>query len=157
MITPAVLISACGTLIFSTSSRLARIVERARTLNARTLQQLAEDDAGDFAAERRAELERDLALQAKRVRLIQSALATLYFSLGIFVATTIAIALTSWVGFATALPAFLGVFGTLILFLACILLIREVRLALRGVKEEMSFAQKLRGLHAARRETQRRA
>jgi len=28
MITPAVLISACGTLIFSTSTRLARVVDR---------------------------------------------------------------------------------------------------------------------------------
>jgi hypothetical protein len=33
MITPAVLISACGTLIVSTSSRLARIVDRARGLS----------------------------------------------------------------------------------------------------------------------------
>jgi hypothetical protein len=32
MITPAVLISACGTLIFSTSTRLARIVDRVREL-----------------------------------------------------------------------------------------------------------------------------
>ena len=33
MITPAVLISACGTLIFSTSARLARIVDRVRELS----------------------------------------------------------------------------------------------------------------------------
>jgi hypothetical protein len=33
MITPAVLISACGALIFSTSTRLARIVDRVRTLS----------------------------------------------------------------------------------------------------------------------------
>ncbi|HLE43588.1 MAG TPA: DUF2721 domain-containing protein, partial [Methylomirabilota bacterium] len=33
MITPAVLISACGMLILSTSARLARILERARRLN----------------------------------------------------------------------------------------------------------------------------
>lgn len=34
MITPAVLISACGTLIFSTAARLARIVDRVRGLSA---------------------------------------------------------------------------------------------------------------------------
>jgi hypothetical protein len=33
MITPAVLISACGTLVFSTSTRLARIVDRVRSLS----------------------------------------------------------------------------------------------------------------------------
>ena len=40
MITPAVLISACGTLIFSTATRLARIVDRVRNL-AFQLEQLA--------------------------------------------------------------------------------------------------------------------
>ena len=33
MITPAVLISACGTLVMSTSNRLSRVVERARSLS----------------------------------------------------------------------------------------------------------------------------
>ena len=36
MITPAVLISACGTLIMSTSLRLARIVDRVRELSRET-------------------------------------------------------------------------------------------------------------------------
>ena len=40
MITPAVLISACGTLIFSTSNRLGRIVDRVRELGS-LLQQVA--------------------------------------------------------------------------------------------------------------------
>ena len=35
MITPAVLISACGALIFSTSSRLGRVVDRTRILSDR--------------------------------------------------------------------------------------------------------------------------
>ena len=33
MITPAVLISACGALIFSTSTRLGRVIDRVRTLS----------------------------------------------------------------------------------------------------------------------------
>ncbi len=33
MITPAVLISACGALIFSTSSRLGRVIDRVRSLS----------------------------------------------------------------------------------------------------------------------------
>jgi hypothetical protein len=39
MVTPAVLISAAGTLVFSTTSRLARIVDRARVLG-RELEEL---------------------------------------------------------------------------------------------------------------------
>src|SRR4029453_19430108 len=40
MITPAVLISACGALIFSTSSRLGRVIDRTRALSDR-FQELA--------------------------------------------------------------------------------------------------------------------
>ena len=35
MITPAVLMSACGTLVFSTSARLGRVVDRVRVLSER--------------------------------------------------------------------------------------------------------------------------
>src|SRR5215510_2000298 len=54
MITPAVLISACGTLIFSTSNRLGRIVDRVRELGG-LLQQLAGSEDG-VKDERRREL-----------------------------------------------------------------------------------------------------
>ncbi len=154
MITPAVLISACGTLIFSTSSRLARIVDRARTLS-RSLEEFSRHTLPDFADERRGEFERQLGIQARRVTLIQQALATLYLSLGFFVATTIAIALTSWVDSAGWLPAGLGIIGTLVLFFACILLIREARLALHGVRGEMEFAVRLRDLYGALEATRR--
>ena len=56
MITPAVLISACGALIFSTSSRLARIVDRARKL-AVQVESLAAGEIKDFPAERRAQVD----------------------------------------------------------------------------------------------------
>jgi hypothetical protein len=43
MITPAVLISACGALIFSTSTRLARVVDRVRELS-RAIEQYSKDE-----------------------------------------------------------------------------------------------------------------
>ena len=41
MITPAVLISACGALIFSTSTRLGRVVDRVRMLSEKRAVHLA--------------------------------------------------------------------------------------------------------------------
>jgi len=70
MITPALLISACGTLILSTSNRLARIVDRVRTLS-RDLERLWADQEKPFAEERRAEVERQLPAHAVRSRLVQ--------------------------------------------------------------------------------------
>jgi hypothetical protein len=152
MITPAVLISACGALVFSTSSRLARIVDRARKL-AHQVEELAAGKITDFAEERRAEVDRQLAIQTRRVRLIQGAMASLYVALGAFVATTISIGLTYFAPKVGWMPAAMGILGTLILFYASLLLIRETRLAIRAVKLELAFAQTLRTLYEQRART----
>ncbi len=149
MITPAVLISACGALIFSTSARLARVVDRARKLAA-AVEDLAAGRVPDFAAERREEVDRQLEVQSRRVLLIQGSLASLYVALSTFVATTIAIGLSFFASFAGWIPFGLGVAGTMVLFYGCLLLIREARLAIQAVKSELAFAQKLRGLYEAR-------
>jgi uncharacterized protein DUF2721 len=148
MITPAVLISACGTLIFSTSNRLARIVDRVRELS-RTIETLFSDDAIKFVEERHAELERQIATHARRSRLIQQSLTSFYISLGIFVGTTISIGLDAWLHNIAWLPSTLGITGTLVLFYGCVLLIAEARLALRSVKAEMEFTLRLSARYGA--------
>ena len=149
MITPAVLISACGTLIFSTSTRLARIVDRVRALS-QSFEQLYSGTVTDFPEERRAEVERQLFLMAGRGRLIQRALTSFYVSLGIFVGTTMGIGLAALWPRVAWLPTSLGATGTLVLFHGCVMLIGETRLSLRSVDLEMEFALKLRELYQER-------
>jgi hypothetical protein len=149
MITPAVLISACGALVFSTSSRLARIVDRARKLS-QLVEDLAAGRIPDFVAERRAHVDAQLALQAMRVRLIQNAMASLYLALAAFVGTTIAIGLAFLASSVAWIPTALGFAGTLVLFFACLLLIRESRLAVQAIKSEMAFARRMQGLYEAK-------
>ena len=136
MITPALLISACGTLIFSTSARLARIVDRVRML-ARQVEELCERPQEDPEREQMVEIERQLATSAERTRLVQGSLTSFYVALGLFVATTVSIGGTRLLGRAEWLPAALGVAGTLVLFWGSVLLIRETRLALGSVRREM--------------------
>lgn len=151
MITPAVLISACGTLIFSTSTRLSRIVDRVRQLS-QSFEQLytGSGPEADFPEERRAEVERQLVLLAGRGRLIQRALTSFYVSLGIFVATTIGIGVAALWPRVAWLPTTLGAGGTVVLFYGCVMLIGETRLSLRSVDLEMEFALKLRELYQGR-------
>jgi hypothetical protein len=149
MITPAVLISACGTLIFSTSTRLARVVDRVRQLTT-AMDTLYAGAEGEFLDERRAQVERQLAIHARRARLLQWSLTSFYVSLGLFVAVAVAIGLVAFLHVAAWLPATLGIFGTLALFYASVLLINETRLAVRSVNAEMAFALNLRDLHNAR-------
>jgi len=149
MITPAVLISACGTLIFSTSTRLARVVDRVRELTM-AMDTLYAGAEGDFLEERRAEVERQLSIHAQRGRLIQWSLTSYYVSLGLFVGSAAAIGLVAFLNVASWLPTTLGILGTLALFYASALLINETRLAVRSVNAEMAFALTLRDLHVAR-------
>jgi hypothetical protein len=146
MITPAVLISACGTLIFSTAARLARVVDRVRGLTAQ-LQHLYAGAETDFPDERRAEAERMLSLQARRGRYIQRSLTGLYGALGLFVATTITIAATPLFPRLAFLPTAVGIAGTLVMFYGCMMLLAETRLALRAVDLEMEFVERLRVMY----------
>ena len=83
MITPAVLISACGTLIFSTSARLARIVDRVRELS-QQIEQLCGGALSELPTDRRTEVERQLAAHAQRSQLIQRSLTSFYLALGLW-------------------------------------------------------------------------
>jgi hypothetical protein len=150
MITPAVLISACGTLIFSTSSRLGRIVDRVRELSV-VVEQLYAGAVSDFPDERRDEVERQIASHAQRGRLIQRSLTSFYLSLGLFVATTISIGVTAFAPQVAWLPTALGVVGTVALFHGSVMLIRETRLALHSVDSEMAFVLRLGALYQSSR------
>jgi Protein of unknown function (DUF2721) len=138
MITPAVLISACGTLIFSTSTRLARVVDRVRELG-RNIESLSTSDEPEFLEERHSEIERQLAIHSRRSNYIQHALTSFYISLGLLVAATVAIAIISLLRLSMWFPNILGIMGTITLFYGCIALIAEARLALRSVRSEMQF------------------
>lgn len=151
MITPAVLMLACGTLISSTSMRLARIVDRVRGLSL-NFEQLSTSEGVEFVEERLAEVERQLASHAQRSRLIQGSLTAFYVALGFFVATSIGLAFVAFVPSLAWVASLIGMVGTLVLFHGCVLLIRETRMALSSVKAEMEFVLGLRARHQARRD-----
>jgi hypothetical protein len=151
MIVPAVLISACGTLIVSTSMRLARIVDRVRVLS-QNIEELSSDETTvDFIEDRVAEFERQLAIHTRRGQLIQRSLTSFYLSLALFVGATVTLAIVSLAHRIEWLPLVLGIAGTVFLFYSSMLLIAETRLALRSVNFEMAFTLKLRAQYQERR------
>jgi hypothetical protein len=151
MITPAVLISACATLIFSTSTRLARIVDRVRNLMA-SIETLLFDRQCRLSRGANPEFNRQLAIHTRRGKLIQNALTSFYLSLSLFVGATVTIGLrAAFKLFPLWIPNLMGIVGTLFLFYACVILIAETRLALRSVRSEMEFTLLLREKYEARR------
>src|SRR5689334_24921704 len=89
MITPAVLISACGSMILSTSSRLGRVVDRVRALSDRLEDMAEHGDRGQAAIDRQASIFQQLDKLTSRARLLQRCMVTFYLSLGMFVATSV--------------------------------------------------------------------
>jgi hypothetical protein len=142
MITPAVLISACGSLIIATVSRLNRAVDRTRETSQR-FAELAEGTPDPLADDERRMLFVQLDFNVTRSRLLQRALARLYWALGAFVGTSTAIGVVAVVGRAfTSVPIVLGLAGVALLLWAALLLVRESRLALAGLDAEMDYVWK---------------
>jgi len=141
MITPAVLISACGSMILSTSSRLGRVVDRVRGLADRLEELHLRADGGDSAMERQAAIFEQLDKLTSRSRILQRCMVTFYISLGMFVATSVAIGIVPFAGGGryNVVPVGLGLAGASFLFYGSVLLILEARLALSTIHSEMDF------------------
>ena len=144
MITPAVLISACGALIFSTSSRLGRVIDRVRILSDRFQEVVAHPEKDEMAEERRLLIFTQLDRQTSRARLIQRAMVAFYSALGVFVATSVAIAVISALARNfTWIAVVLGLIGGLFMLYGSMLLIIESRMALSAIMTEMDFLWKV--------------
>lgn len=145
MITPAVLISAGGTLVLSTSNRLSRVVDRVRTLAADADQLEPADGPPSVRSQREAQkrvlLGRQLRDLWKRAILLRSAVAALYVAIGLLIATSIGVGIFTAFGFDYAfIPITLGMLGTGGLLWATGLLVREARLAIASTLEEVEYA-----------------
>lgn len=146
MITPAVLISACGALILSTSTRLGRVTDRVRLLIDR-FEELAKGDAEvELYEERRAHTFDQLDRLTTRSRLLQRSMTVFYLALGVFVATSVGIGIVAAGDLAARawwVPVVLGLVGSCGLFYGSLLLVFEARLAQAALNAEMDFIWKL--------------
>ncbi len=143
MITPAVLISACGSLILATSDRLTKAVTRTREITTALIPR-ENDKRSENREEERRMLFTQLDFVTTRSRLLQRALSRLYAALAFFVGTSVMIGLVAITSpKLTLVPIGLGLCGAGLLLYAAFLLIKESRFALAGVNEEMDFMWKL--------------
>ena len=144
MITPAVLISASGTLILSTSNRLTRAVDRMRRFADRTRELSRTPSPADPFAD--AEKKLIVALLPKvmrRVYLIHRGLVAFYLAVGIFVFTSLLIG-SSAIGIgAESVAVGFGLAGVLVLFVGTSLLTIEARLSLEVNQAEMEFIREI--------------
>lgn len=131
LLAPALLMAATGSLLVSANNRLARVVDRLRSLIALW------NSAGP---ERRASLDQQIDRHRRRSRYVLHACVMLYFAVGLFVGTSLALAVDALSGSRLPfLPTALAVIGVLCLLVACVYMGLEVTLAVRSFDEELDM------------------
>src|SRR3982750_533902 len=142
MITPAVLISACGSLILATSDRLSKAITRTREISDELVPQAGDAD-NPLREEERRMLFTQLDFVTTRSRLLQRSLSRLYGAVALFIGTSVSIGLVPVLsGTFSIVPIALGLTGAGLLLYASVLLIKESRFALAAVNAEMDFVWK---------------
>ena len=130
MLAPALLMAATGSLLISANNRLARVVDRLRSIIASL------DGGGDDPG--RAEIEAQIERHRRRAHLVLKACQMLYLGLCAFVGTSLALAVDAFAGFRLPyLPTGLAVVGVIGLLVASLNLGREVVLSVRSFDREL--------------------
>ncbi len=150
MITPAVLISSCAALILSTSLRLGRVADRVRVLSDRMEEISHREIKPEHHRERLKTMFLQLDKLTSRARILQRSVVVFYISLGMFVATSIAIVIVGVSGslYSSWLPVISGFAGACLLFYGSLTLVYESRLSLQTINAEMNFIWHLVKMHA---------
>jgi type VI protein secretion system component VasF len=131
LLAPALLMAATGSLLVSANNRLARVVDRLRALVAQR------PHASD---ERRPGLDVQISRHRRRSRYVLHACVLLYFAVGAFVGTSLALAVDAYSGFRLPLlPTVLALAGVLCLLAASLYMGLEVSLAVRSFDEELDL------------------
>ncbi|MFL6467792.1 MAG: DUF2721 domain-containing protein [Pyrinomonadaceae bacterium] len=151
MVTPALLISATGSLVLSTSTRLGRVVDRVRALEERLSALIYVENKESIPLyEKRVEVVVELLDKVTtRSRILQKAMGAFYYGLMFFILTSVSIAVAgfsvvyTWIPFPRWIPIPIGVVGIMFLFYGSILMLRETRMATATVNAEMDFTWEL--------------
>ncbi len=143
MITPALLISAAGTLSLSTANRLGRVVDRVRALT-ETAESLPDGVATDEVVEKRALIADQIVWHTQRLQLLQRTIITLYTAIGLLVSSSLTVGLSAWTKLSLGwIPVSFGLTGAFALLIAAGTLVREARLAVRGAQVEIDYIRKV--------------
>lgn len=140
MITPAVLITACASLILSTANRLGRIFDRVNQLKIEVETIL--NGKSRFIEERRSMIRKQLIVQKKRARYIQLAMKCLYSATCLFILCSLASALNVFFhGKLLMAPEILAILGVIVLFFASFFLFYETRYNLYFIEGQIEITR----------------
>lgn len=140
MFTPAILVSACGSLILTTSQRLSRSLDRQREVAQLLRQNRQQATTSTPDPAEHAHLTQQLLFAIRRALILQKAMTSLHLTLSFFIASILSIGIFELIDSSAAwIIALLSVLGATILLYTSIILIKESRLAHSDVAEETAY------------------
>jgi hypothetical protein len=141
MVTPTLLISATGSLVLSTSTRLGRVVDRTRELEVRLSELIMVTDKETIPLyDKRLEtIVHLLDKVTSRARILQRAMGAFYYGLCLFILTSVTIAAAAFFTSYRWMPIPVGIIGIIFLFYGSILMLRETWMATATINAEMDF------------------
>ena len=131
MLAPALLMTATASLLASANARLARVVDRLRSI-------VADWEEGAHGRPETALRELLIRRHRRRAHLVLRACQLMYAAMGSFVGTSLFLAIDAFLGFRLGMvPTGLAVVGVTFLLLACAAMGSEVSLAVQGFDREL--------------------
>ena len=138
LVTMAILISACGNLISSTSTRLARVVDISRNLCEKAKKETDKEELEQIFYQ--------LESIGPRIKFIETALTLFYVSISSMALSALFMSVDSLFPMdLIMLTVVCGMMGVLILPLASILLVIERQFTMKSVWQEIDYVNKLFG------------
>jgi hypothetical protein len=141
VVTPAILILACSSLITTTANRLSLLLDRVRELTGEIESFRA--GAPETPGHKRSYVSAQLEKGARRVVLLQRTLATLYLALGSLILTSVCVGISAAIGLNANVVMVTVLASVTLLLYASTLLIRESRIALSAISAEMEYVRRL--------------
>ena len=141
VVAPALLILACSSLITTTANRLSLLLDRVRQLTGEM--EAFQAGRGDEPGGKRAFIAAQLGRGARRAKLLQRTLATLYLALGSLILTSVCVGFSAASGLSANFIVVTVLASVTFLLYASALLIRESRIALSAVDAEMEYVRRL--------------
>ena len=135
LVTMAILISACGSLISSTSTRLIRVTDICRGFCERVKTEKNQDELNQIFTQ--------LEKIGPRIKLLETALTMFYVSISFFALTTLFMSLDQIIPQdLNILTLGSGIIGVIILPIASILLVIERQFTMKSIWQEIDYVNK---------------
>lgn len=136
LITMAILMSACGNLITSTSTRLIRVVDLCRGFCTRAKTETNQEELQQVF--------RQLEKIRPRIKLLETALTMFYIAISCFALTTLFMTFDQIMPLDLNLYTIIsGLIGVIILPIASILLVIERQFTMKSIWQEMDYVSKV--------------